>query len=98
MESVSSGLKSLGETTSKLSDISSASVATDEYVKNIKGASDSAASMSRSYSQAAQAMGDLASAVEDTKLYKDEVAKLAKNLQALNGVYGNMLSAMNVKA
>jgi uncharacterized phage infection (PIP) family protein YhgE len=65
--------------------------------------------MGRSYEKASQAMGDLASAVdvtkaglssavEDAKLYKEEVAKLAKNLQALNSVYGNMLTAMNVKA
>lgn len=98
LESVGKGLKSLSETSGQISSISNATAATDEFVKNIKGASDSAASMGKSYSQVADAMSNLANAVEDTKLYKDEVAKLAKNLQALNGVYGNMLSAMNVKA
>jgi gliding motility-associated protein GldL len=109
LASVSSGLKSLGDNTAKLSDLGTASVATDEYLKNVKGASESVATMGRSYEKASQAMGDLASAVdvtkaglssavEDAKLYKEEVAKLAKNLQALNSVYGNMLTAMNVKA
>jgi hypothetical protein len=41
-------------------------------------------------------MSNLNSTLEDTRKYKDEVAKLAKNLGALNTVYGNMLSAMNV--
>jgi gliding motility-associated protein GldL len=116
LESVSDGLKSLGETTSKISDISSASLATDEFVKNVKGASESVANLGRSYSQAAQtasesiaemnrsyasaasAMGDLATALEGSKNYKEEVAKLTKNLQALNNIYGNMLTAMSTKA
>jgi len=34
--------------------------------------------------------------INDAKLYKEEVSKLAKNLASLNAVYGNMLSAMNV--
>ncbi|CAN5423830.1 gliding motility protein GldL [soil metagenome] len=41
-------------------------------------------------------LGNLNNTVEDTKRYKDEVGKLAKNLGALNTVYGNMLSAMNM--
>jgi hypothetical protein len=41
-------------------------------------------------------LNNLNSTVEDTKRYRDEVGKLAKNLQSLNTVYGNMLSAMNV--
>jgi hypothetical protein len=33
--------------------------------------------------------------LDDSKAFKDEVGKLAKNLNALNAIYGNMLSAMN---
>jgi len=42
-------------------------------------------------------MQDLKSTSQDVAQYKDEVAKLSKNLAALNTVYGNMLNAMNVK-
>jgi len=42
-------------------------------------------------------MSNLNSSLEDTKKYKDEVAMLAKNLNQLNTVYGNMLSAMTIK-
>lgn len=33
----------------------------------------------------------------DTKKYRDQITKLNDNLAALNNVYGNMLTAMNVK-
>jgi gliding motility-associated protein GldL len=33
--------------------------------------------------------------MEDSKQFKEEVGKLAKNLSSLNSIYGNMLSAMN---
>lgn len=38
---------------------------------------------------------NLSDSVEDTKRYKDQVSQLGQNLEALNTVYGNMLSAMN---
>ncbi len=41
-------------------------------------------------------MSSLNSSVNDTQKYKEEVAKLAKNLTSLNTVYGNMLSAMTL--
>ncbi len=35
--------------------------------------------------------------VEDTRRYKQEMAQLNSHLESLNTVYGNMLTAMNVK-
>jgi len=154
IQSLGTGLKTLGENTSKLSNLSDASVATEDYLKNVKGASKSVSDLSLSYNKAADAMNQLATAsgdvkvyneqvqnagknlaalnsvyelqlrdsnthlkettkfyeginqmmaslnasVEDTKKYKEEVNKLAKNLQSLNTIYGNMLSAMNTGA
>jgi gliding motility-associated protein GldL len=40
-------------------------------------------------------MTNLEASAEDTKQYREQVAQLAKNLTALNNVYGNMLSAMS---
>lgn len=51
---------------------------------------------SKFYEGINQLMENLNSSVEDTRKYKDEVSKLAKNLSSLNTVYGNMLSAMNM--
>ena len=43
-------------------------------------------------------MGDLVQnlnySIEDTKVYKENISELAKNLASLNTVYGNMLNAM----
>lgn len=37
---------------------------------------------------------NLADSVEDTKVYKENISELAKNLKSLNNVYANMLNAM----
>lgn len=42
-------------------------------------------------------MKDLTDSAGDTKQYREQITKLNDNLNALNNVYGNMLSAMNVK-
>ena len=41
-------------------------------------------------------MGNLHGSIDDTRMYKETMGELSKNLSALNTVYGNMLSAMNV--
>ena len=42
-------------------------------------------------------LNNLKDSVNETKVYKDEISKLNTNLSALNQIYGNMLSAMNIK-
>jgi len=41
-------------------------------------------------------MENLHVSIEESKVYREEVSKLGKNLSAMNVVYGNMLSALNV--
>jgi gliding motility-associated protein GldL len=41
-------------------------------------------------------MNNLKGSVDETNVYREEIAKLNNNLAALNNVYGNMLSAMNI--
>jgi hypothetical protein len=40
------------------------------------------------------AIAQVGSSVDDAKAYTDQMASLNKNLRSLNGVYGNVLSAM----
>jgi gliding motility-associated protein GldL len=170
IESLGSGMRNLSENAGKLGDISSASDATNEYVENLKGASEKVGALGGAYEQAssqisemANSLGDayskaansieeftnlsggdsnfgeqidkvssnltqlnnlyemqlegvsslskasedmstgitsivnnLQSSVEDTQKYKETMSDLTSNLAALNSVYGNMLSAMNV--
>ena len=48
------------------------------------------------YSGVNEMMEELSGSVNDAKKYKEQVAQLGNNLQALNTVYGNMLAAMNI--
>jgi gliding motility-associated protein GldL len=89
------GLKSLGESTSKMADLSNASVATNEYVKNVNQAAQSAGQLSQSYIRAAQVAEQLANTSEDVKVYKDQVGSAGKNLAALNAVYELQLQDSN---
>jgi len=154
IESLSSGMRNLGESANKIADISNATAATNEYVDNVKKASDNVSHLSETYSKAAESISSLAQAndagssigesmnmvsknlsalnatyelqlqssrtnldatnkfyeglgelmrnlndsIDDTKKYREEMASLSNNLTALNTVYGNMLSAMNVRA
>ncbi|SMO38423.1 type IX secretion system motor protein PorL/GldL [Solitalea koreensis] len=53
-------------------------------------------SMSKYYANINETMQGFGETLSYSQVYRDEVAKLAKNLTSLNSVYGNMLSAMNV--
>lgn len=46
------------------------------------------------YAGMSNLLENLNESVEDTKLYKQNIAQLAKNLESLNTVYSNMLNAM----
>lgn len=50
-------------------------------------------SMHNFYTKLNEAMSSLNDTVEDTKVYKEQMASLNRNLSSLNGVYGNVLSA-----
>ncbi len=47
------------------------------------------------YSKLTEAMANMSDAMEDTRMYKEQMAALNKNLGSLNAVYGGMLSAMS---
>lgn len=54
---------------------------------------DQLKSMHNFYTRMNDAMATLNETVEDTKMYKEHMAALNKNLTSLNAVYGNVLSA-----
>lgn len=95
IQSLGTGLRTLGENTAKLSDLSSASVATDEYVKNVQVASKSVGSLAGAYDKATQAMNSLSTTSDDVKVYNDQVSSAGKNLAALNAIYELQLQDSN---
>ncbi|MDR1155886.1 MAG: gliding motility protein GldL [Bacteroidales bacterium] len=49
------------------------------------------------YSGMEKMMSDMKASVDETHRYREEMASLNRNLASLNTIYGNMLSAMNVR-
>jgi gliding motility-associated protein GldL len=67
------------------------------YELQLKGAGEHTKESEALYKGLQNLMKDLTDSAGDTKKYREQIGKLNDNLTALNGVYGNMLAAMNVK-
>lgn len=61
---------------------------------DFSGTSQQLKTMNNFYTKLNEAMADLNDSIEDTKVYKDQLGVLNKNLSGLNGVYGGMLNAI----
>lgn len=66
------------------------------YEMQVKGANEHLNVSTEMYTGINELMGNLHSSLDDTRKYKETMAQLTENLESLNTVYGNMLSAMNV--
>jgi gliding motility-associated protein GldL len=80
-------LKKLGENVASLSSVANASVATEEFTSKAKAAATSLAGIAPKFSQAADAMGTLASSTSEMSNFHAQVQGATKNLAALNAVY-----------
>lgn len=59
---------------------------------------DQIRTMNSFYTKMNEAMASLSDSVEDTKMYKEQMSSLNRNLTSLNSVYGNVLNAFQAKA
>lgn len=91
--SLGAGLTKLTETTSKMSDVSEATIATSDYVQNIKGASKSAGELTDSYKKTADALKKDANASEE---YVSNIKNASQSASILAGAYNQ--SAEIIKA
>ncbi len=66
------------------------------YELQLKGSSAHLEATEKFQGQVTDMMQNLSDSVEDTKLYKENMSMLTKNLTDLNNVYGNMLKAMTI--
>ena len=62
---------------------------------DFSGTGEQIKTMGNFYTRLNEAMIDLSDSLEDTKAYKQQMSALNQNLGSLNGVYGNMLTAMS---
>ena len=87
IKSLGDGMRNMADSARKMSNLSDAAVATNEYAGNVKSASKSLSEMNKSYAQAMEAMSGMADATKDTKEYHSQVQNVTKSLGALNAVY-----------
>lgn len=86
---------SIGDSLNKVSKNLSSLNAT--YELQLQGSQQHLEATNKFYEGLSELMRNLHESVDDTKKYRQEMANLSSNLTALNTIYGNMLSAMNVK-
>jgi len=86
IESLGNNLRSLGDNVGKMSDITNASVATEEYVSNIKSAAANVGSLSDAYTKASASLGAMVVDGEGVD-FGSEMTKMAQNITKLNQQY-----------
>jgi gliding motility-associated protein GldL len=106
IESLNEGLRSFGESAKQLNETVSAASGISEYNAQIQEGIKNMNAMNSLYELQLQTsnqqmeatalfLQNLQSSVEDSKKFQEQVSSLAENLEQLNKVYGNMLTAMN---
>ena len=87
LDSLGKGLTHLADSAKKMSNLSDAAVATNDYANNVKKASTQLVEMNKSYDVAIKAVSSMSEASKDAGEYHGQVQKVTKNLAALNSVY-----------
>jgi gliding motility-associated protein GldL len=94
-DSLHKGMKSLTESVSKIGEITDATVATNEYAKNVKSAAGTMVEMNKAYGITMNAMNEMSSATTDANEYRAQFAEVTKKMGALNAVYELELTDTN---
>jgi gliding motility-associated protein GldL len=84
IESLGSGLRSLTDTTSKLSNVSNASLANDKFVDTMKTATDSVSALNESYRKTTKALDHNVSLSEE---HTQSLQSVSKSANALSHAY-----------
>jgi gliding motility-associated protein GldL len=87
IESLGTGFRNLSEHTAHLNDISDASVATNEYVDNVKNASNRMQNLSESYEKASETLTGITISPEDGGSYSENLRSVSSKLSELNNIY-----------
>lgn len=95
IESLGQGMTNLAETASNMNNLGNVAGATNDFVDNVKKASDSVGELSSSYHNAAEALTGLSVSNDDGATYAENLKKVNDNLSALNNVYELQLQSGN---
>ncbi|UXP33757.1 gliding motility protein GldL [Reichenbachiella agarivorans] len=95
IKSLGDGMKNMADSAMKMSNLSDAAVATNEYAQNVKSASKSLVEMNKSYASTATSIAAMADASKDASAFHSQIQNATKNLGALNAVYEMELKDAN---
>lgn len=102
INSLGKGFTTLGNSVSKLNDLTDATVAANDFSKNAKSAAGQINSFAQAAATATSAVNSIGAGAEHTKVYHEQVQSMVKNLSQLNAIYelelqdsSNHLKAMN---
>ena len=112
LERLGAGINKLSENAAQMAEISNAVAATNDYAKAMKKATEAVGALevqlqssiivAETNNKLNKTMSEYIEKVNasatSTDALNHQIADLSKRMTALNTVYGNMLSAMNVKA
>lgn len=87
LDNLGNGLRSLGDQATKLSDITNASVATNDYVDSLKSASVNVSQLSETYSKASESLTGLQNTESAGRSAGESLQRLTENLNKLNEAY-----------
>ena len=97
-EEVSAGLTGLVNASAESASTGASLAKMNENLNSLNNMYEGQLQQLEQNKQLFEGMGDLVQnlndSIEDTKVYKENISELAKNLASLNTVYGNMLNAM----
>jgi gliding motility-associated protein GldL len=88
-------LRSFNETVEGVNKSMDAVSATGDYSDQMREAARKLAEMNTYYDLQLKTMQNMGNSVSDSEKFQIEISKLGTNLEALNKMYANMLSAMN---
>jgi gliding motility-associated protein GldL len=97
IESLGNGMRTLSDQAKQLTDITSAATATNDYVTNLKGATDRVSTLSDSYAKASESLAGLGQSVEAGKSAGENLTRMSKNLSDLNEMYEIQLRSSREK-
>ncbi|WP_257666513.1 type IX secretion system motor protein PorL/GldL [Parapedobacter tibetensis] len=81
------GLRSFGDKVSAISNVSDASLATNQFTEKVKNATNNFDRLNIAFEKASNDLTDISAGGADVRTYQEQVHKLANNLQHLNAVY-----------
>jgi gliding motility-associated protein GldL len=98
IESLGEGLRALSENASKMTNITEAAVATNEYTENVRTAANNIGELAQAYTKTSDVLTEstekIAKSAEsidfsqiDGESFNNELTKISSNLAALNSVY-----------